>query len=203
MNARTSACCQNANLPQRIRFAYNISFDPNLLTAFPTTGSPKHYQLAATLQVQGNPLPYNPLAEFFLLGGADPYFANLREGAEYFFLSQDLRVFTATPAVNPTPVVSPMPVGGTPPPSLTDSFAGAYQYVQDLVEYLNQQIGYKNPTYTPPDTNISDPLDGLLPNQSGALNGDSTVTPLTAGGLNRPGVPAAFTVLPGGLAIAR
>ncbi len=42
-----------------------------------------------------------------------------------------------------------------------------------------QQYGYLNPNYTPPDTNTSDPLDTLLPDQGGALYGDSSATPFT------------------------
>jgi hypothetical protein len=164
----------NASLPQRIRFAYDIAFTPASLSAFPTSGNPpKSFELDATIQMQGQTLPYTPKVELFLLAGADPYFTNLRNGTGYFYLSQDLRVFTGTPAVNPTPVA------GAGAPQLTDSYDGAYQYIANLITYLNQQIGYLNPGYTPPDTNSFDPLDSLLPNQNGSLDGDSTVTPKT------------------------
>ena len=162
----------NANLPQRIRFAYSVSFTTGSLTSFPSPGSAPHaFELDASITVQGTALPFAPKAEFFLLAGADPYFANIRNGAEYFYLSQDLRVFTGTPAIDPNPV------SGAGAPALTDSIAGAYQYIQDLVTYLNQQIGYQNAAFTTPDSNVFDPLDTMLPNQGGALNGDSTVTP--------------------------
>jgi hypothetical protein len=128
--------------------------------------------------MQGQTLPFAPKLEFFLLSGADPYFTNLRNGSGQFYLSQDLRVFTGTPAINPTPV------GGPGAPSLTDGYDGAYQYITNLITYLNQQIGYLNPGYTPPDTNSFDPLDSLLPNQNGALSGDSTVTPKTGSANN-------------------
>jgi hypothetical protein len=168
----------NANLPQRIRFAYDIAFTAASLSTFPTGNMPKPFELDATIQMQGQTLPYAPKLEFFLLAGADPYFTNLRNNSGEFYLSQDLRVFTGTPAVNNTPVAGP----GAP--QLTDSNNGAYQYITNLITYLNQQIGYLNPTYTPPDTNSVDPLDGLLPNQNGALNGDSTVTPKTGSANN-------------------
>ena len=71
------------------------------------------------------------------------------------------------------------PVTGSGAPTLSDSVAGAYTYITQLITWLNQQYGYLNPAYTPPDTNIYDPLDTLLPDQNGALNGDSSVTPKT------------------------
>jgi hypothetical protein len=112
----------NANLPQRIRFVYDIAFTPASLAAFPTSGNPpKTFELEATIQMQGQTLPFAPKLEFFLLSGADPYFTNLRNGSGQFYLSQDLRVFTGTPAINPTPV------GGPGAPSLTDSYDGAYR----------------------------------------------------------------------------
>ena len=61
---------------------------------------------------------------------------------------------------------------------------GAYTYITNLITWLNQQIGYLNPSYTPPDTNMSDPLDTLLPAQGGALYGDSTVNWKTNGNNN-------------------
>jgi hypothetical protein len=162
----------NGDLPQRIRFGYDISFTAGSLGSFPSPGDqPKPFELDATIQVQGTTLSFAPKAEFFLLSGADPYFTNLKSNTGYFYLSQDLRVFTGTPGANA------FPVAGAGAPKLTDSFEGAYQYIQDLVTYLNKQIGYLNLTYTPPDTNSFDPLDSLLPDQLGALDGDSSVTP--------------------------
>jgi hypothetical protein len=38
--------------------------------------------------------------------------------------------------------------------------------------------------FTPPDTNVSDPLDTLLLDQNGALNGNSSVTPFTGPNIN-------------------
>ena len=54
----------------------------------------------------------------------------------------------------------------------------AYTYIQNLITWLNKNFGYLNTTYTPPDTNVSDPLDSLLPEQC-APDGDSSVTPNT------------------------
>jgi hypothetical protein len=166
----------NKNVPQRIRFGYDIQFTSGpmgSLSTFPAPGAAaKFLPLTATIAIQGQTLSLVPQADFELVGGDDPYFTNVNATAgNYFYLSQDLRVFTGTPAANKTPV------SGPGAPSLTDSFSGAYDYIQQLITWLNQQIGYLNPLYTPPDTNISDPLDTLLPDQSGALDGDSSVTP--------------------------
>ena len=171
----------NAFLPQRIRFGYEIDFTSASLaspTAFPSPGgSPNAYTLGASISIQGQPALNSPNAEFFLLGGDDPYFTNVNAGpgvdAQYY-LSQDLRVFTGTPGPTGT-----TPVAGAGAPTLSDSVGGAYTYITQLITWLNKQYGYLNPAYTPPDTNISDPLDTLLPDQNGALEGDSSVTPKT------------------------
>jgi hypothetical protein len=174
-------------VPQRIRFGYEIDFTSASLaspTAFPAPGgSPNPYTFGASISIQGQAALQSPNAEFFLLGGDDPYFTNLNAGAGVAhpepYLSQDLRVFTGTPGINPVPVSGPVPVTSLPAPSLSDSVSGAYTYIQNLITWLNQQIGYLNPDYAPPDTNVSDPLDTLLPDQNGALEGDSSATPKT------------------------
>lgn len=159
----------NANIPQRIRFAYQVQFTNASLGVFPNPGDqPKPFNLAATISVQGQNVSFNPQGEFFLLGGADPYFTNVNNSSgNAFYLSQDLRVFTGTPATKPQPVA-----GG---PTLSDSVGGAYSYITNLITYLNNTYGYNNPAFTPPDTNMSDPLDGLFPSQF-ATDGDSLVT---------------------------
>jgi hypothetical protein len=158
----------NANLPQRIRFDYQVQFTSASLAVFPNPeGAPKPFTLTASISVQGQNIPFNPEGEFFLLGGADPYFTNVNNtSGNYFYLSQDLRVFTGTPATDPSPVT-----GG---PVLADSIGGAYGYITSLITHLNQTYGYLNTAYTPPDTNLSDPLDSLLPSQI-ATDGDSLV----------------------------
>ena len=56
----------------------------------------------------------------------------------------------------------------------------AYSFIQKLITNLNQQYGYSNTSagYTPSDS--PDPLDTVLPLQTGALTGDSSVTPGTS-----------------------
>jgi len=175
----------NANVTQRIRFEYGIKYTSASLAAFPAPGSPPSaFTLDAAIEIAGTTIP-SLAAEFFLLGGDDPYFANVNAtvGNE-FYLSQDLRVFTITPTANGQTPIGNVPFNFTSGnPTTLDPVAG-YTYISDLIDYLNQQIGYQNQTYSPPDTNSSDPLNTLLPSQLGALNGDSSVTPLTGSNVN-------------------
>ena len=69
------------------------------------------------------------------MGGDDPYFTNVNAGAgvvdPQYYLSQDLRVFTGTPATNNVPVNgSNLPVPSINAPTLADSVAGAYTYIR-------------------------------------------------------------------------
>lgn len=176
----------NANVTQRIRFEYGIAFNGPLANdPFPAPGNPPApFTLQATINIQGKDFPSLP-AEFFLLGGEDPFFTNINDSAGNVpYLSQDLRVFTITPtADNQTFVNVPFKFQGGSPTAL-DTAAG-YTYIQNLIARLNSTIGYLTPGgFTPPDTNVSDPLDTLLPNQNGALNGDSSVTPFTGPNVN-------------------
>lgn len=154
--------------PQRIRYPYAITFPGSVV--FPGSGE-SAYLLDAAIAVPGNPTPFTAATVFELVAGADPYVANVDPSQNnVFWLSQDLRVFTATPGLNSTPV------SGTGAPSFSsDSVDAAYTYIQDLIEYLNEQIGYKNASFVPPTG--TDPLDTMLPSQAGALTGDSSVTP--------------------------
>jgi hypothetical protein len=182
----------NANVPQRIRFAYSIQFISESLNVFPGSGnSPQVFTLNASINIGDNPYQ-SPPVEFFLLGGANPYFTNVNASADNrFYLSQDLRVLTITPtANNQTPIVAnPSPVSPVPfvfqngNPATQDTTA-AYTYIQGLITYLNKTYGYLNSSYAPPDTNTFDPLDTLLPDQNGALNGDSSVTPQAGSFIN-------------------
>ena len=176
----------DANVTQRIRFEYGITFNGPLASdPFPAPGNPPApFTLQATINIQGTDFPSLP-AEFFLLGGEDPFFTNINDSAGNVpYLSQDLRVFTITPTMdNQTFVNVPVPFtfqGGNP--TTLDTAAG-YTYIQKLITWLNSNIGYLNTGFTPPDTNVSDPLD-TLPTQNGALNGDSSVTPFNGPNVN-------------------
>jgi len=171
---------QNANIdfenaalpqaPQRIRIPFDVTFSSASLADFPASGSAQ-YDMATFLTIAGTKVAGSDAAtRFELVAGADPYFTNVdttpgdpnRNNA--FYLSQDLRVFTATPGQNNTPVP-----GG--PSFGTDSTAGAFAYIQQLLGFLNgAQFN---------DPNGQDPFTTVLPGQGGALQGDSSVTPLT------------------------
>lgn len=158
---------ENAAQPdalQRIRVAFDIKFTSQVLSHFPTTGS-NTYALNAYLDTDGQKVPSTDTSALFeLVAGADPYFNNIDPSqGNVFYLSQDLRVFTATPAINGTPVP-----GG--PAFMSDNTAGAYSYIQSLLTWLN--ANYSN-------TSGVDPFASVLPGQSGALSGDSSVTPFS------------------------
>jgi hypothetical protein len=171
----------DVNQAQRIRFSYDVQFTTSgldsSLGAFPAAGQETYLSLSATITIQGQVLPLTPMTEIELVGGADPYFTNVNpDQGNYFYLSQDLRVFTITAgttvgAGTGAPTLGP---GGVP---------AAYAFIQGLIANLNQQYGYLNTdsSYVPSDN--PDPLDSVnvLPSQTGALTGDSTVTPGTSG----------------------
>jgi hypothetical protein len=149
---------------QRIRVGFDITFNNASLASFPASGS-QTYALDGVLQTDGNNVQGSNASSLFeLVAGADPYFTNVDPAQNnVFYLSQDLRVFTATPGQNSNPVP-----GG--PAFTNDSPAGAFSYVQDLLAWLN--TNFSDPAGT-------DPFSSLLPGQGGALQGDSSVTPIT------------------------
>jgi hypothetical protein len=157
----------NPYVPQRIRYPYDVSFAPSIV--FPASGETPA-AVTSSLSLLGTSLPAD--GEFFFLAGADPYFTNVQPGAgpngtgNAPYLSADLRVFTATPSLNPHPVP-----GG--PAFSSNSTTGAYAYIQALLTYLNQNFG---------DGGGADPFDpsqNVIPGQQDALLGDSSVTPYT------------------------
>lgn len=143
--------------PQRIRFGYNITFTNAALGAFPPKGNPPVEELLnASITVAG--VTVSGATDFELTGGADPYFTNidpLHDNA--FYLSQDIRVFSAAN-------------GDTPLPGGPTMGSDPYGFIQGMIGFLNS-----SPTYTTPAP--ADPLN-TLPGQSGYETGDSSVTPL-------------------------
>lgn len=154
------------NQLQRIRIAFDIIFSTATLAAFPNVGDdPKVLELDGRISANGNTPPGATCATIFeLTAGADPYFTNIDPSQNnVFYLSQDLRVFTATPAKNSLPVS-----GG--PSFGSDSIGGAFGYISQLLGYLNNNFA---------DPSGIDPFASLLPSQAGALSGDSSVSPVT------------------------
>jgi hypothetical protein len=150
-------------VPQRVRFPYDTHFTMASLSGFPASGNDKELELDGAITVGGRQFTARTDLEF--VGGADLYFTNIDPSAEnVFYLSQDLRVFTATRGLDSQPVA-----GG---PTLSDSVAGAYTYIQQLIGWLNQNYA---------DPGGVDPFavgGGVLPGQAAAYTGDSSVTPL-------------------------
>jgi hypothetical protein len=156
--------------PQTIMIPYDLTLSEPFLSA-----SPGPYTLTGALHFTDNfTNPSSPTVkqvtggtnsmQYEIIAGADPYFQNQDvKQNNYPYLSQDLRVFQATPAQVPVPIP-----GG---PTLSDSISGAYQYIQDLLTHLNNSTDFTNP-------NGSDPFDSF-PDQYGENQTDSNVTPGT------------------------
>ena len=151
----------NDTTPQRIGIPFDITLSDPFLKQNPGT-----YTLTVSLTSNGNPVSGGVAStQFELLAGADPYFSNIDVNQDNQpYLSQDLRVFTATPVLNAVPIP-----GG---PTLSDSVNGAYKYAQDLLNYLNSTSSFTNPKGT-------DPFTSVFPDQYGVNQTDSSVTPFT------------------------
>ncbi|MCW2755441.1 MAG: hypothetical protein JWQ32_2852 [Marmoricola sp.] len=175
---------ENTKVPQQILFGYDVRF-ANPLGTFPASGETAA-AVTTKIKVLGDTMP--AATEFFFVAGAAPYFTNVvssdpahpdRLNAPW--LSEDLRVFTATPSLS-TAAETPVPGG---PQFVENSSggafdtAGAYTYIQALLKYLNQNFskqGSKDPF---------DPASGVIPNQAGQLQADGSVNPFTTvGGTN-------------------
>jgi hypothetical protein len=174
----------NPKVPQQIQFAYDLKFT-NPLGSFPPSGETPA-AVNASINVLSTPFPA-PSTEFFFLAGADPYFTNVvSANASVPWLSEDLRVFTATPGASPASQYQ-YPVPGSGAPQFVENssgvgsfdFNGAYNYIQALLKYLNKTYG--NPNGIDP----FDPTNNIIPQQSTEFTADSSVTPFsTIGGNN-------------------
>ena len=149
---------------QRIRVPFDITFSSAALANFPGSGG-QLFQADAFIAINGGKVPGTDAStQFELLGRADPYFTNVDPTQDnVFYLSQDLRVFTATPKLNSTPVPGA-------PAFATDSPAGAFTYIQQVLDHLNANFN---------DPAGADPFNSILPSQGTALQADSSVTPFT------------------------
>ncbi len=166
----------NPLVPQRILFPYDITFTSETVDAFPPFGeTPVNVASEISVATWANPTSlvnttFSASTAFFFTAGRDPYFTNVNASRENLaWLSQDLRVFTATPSLEPIPVT-----GG--PKFTDDSVAGAYNFLAGLLTFLNTQYG--DPTGSDP----FEPGGPVLPGQAGAYTGDSSVTPTTRKG---------------------
>ena len=152
--------------PQRITFYYDANFHNPPFSTFPGVGGqPNIKTLHATISMP----EFTPTADtvFELIAGADPYFTNVdtTDANAVFYLSQDLRVFTVTPHNDSSPVAGAPAFGA-------DSDAGAYAYLQGVLNHLNGTAGFTNGS--------ADPFtNGTIPNQAGALDADSNLTLVT------------------------
>jgi hypothetical protein len=137
----------NPKIPQQILFTYDLKFAQPLGTFPPSGETPA--AVASAINVLGN--NFQAETEFFFLAGADPYFTNVVKdpsnptAANVPWLSEDLRVFTATPGATPAAQYQ-FPVPGGPqfvesiPAGGGFDINGAYTYIQALLKYLNQKL---------------------------------------------------------------
>ena len=169
----------NPKVPQQILFAYDVKF-ANPLGTFPASGETPA-AVASSITMLGSNL--SALTEFFFLAGANPYFTNVVQDPAnpgqltVPWLSEDLRVFTATPGAPPFAQYQyPVPGG---PQFVENSvggafdFDGAYAYIQALLLHLNQNYG--DPTSVDPFA----PGSNVIPQQQAEFTADSSVTPFT------------------------
>ena len=165
----------HAKSPQRIRIPYDITLSTQINSQFPATGESPLLDLSTSLTAGGSTVSgSNATMAFELIAAGDPYFANIDPAQNNQpYLSQDLRVFGAVPAINNVPFP-----GG--PAFSTDSVAGAYSYVQALLAHLNGTPAFTNPAGTDPFS--------LLPDQQGEGQTDTSVAPFVL----RSVVPLAF-----------
>jgi hypothetical protein len=164
--------------PQRIEIPYDLSLGSDLLSHFPSSGE-STFDLSVALNTStGQVTGSQATMQFELIAGADPYFTNLnKDQSNLPYLSQDLRVFTVTPALNATPIPGV--------PAMADSAAGAYSYIQSLLSRWNSSAnGFTNP-------DGPDPFTTILPGQGDANQGDSSVYPVT---VQVNGFPPSITV---------
>ena len=169
----------NPKVPQQIQFAYDLEF-AKPLGAFPASGETPA-AVNSSITVLGAALPAS--TEFFFLAGADPYFQNVvSANTSVPWLSEDLRVFTATPGASPTAQYQ-YPVPGGPQFIETSTgvgnfdFNSAYGYIKALLIHLNQTYGDPN------GVDPFDPSQNIIPQQGAEFTADSTVTPYsTIGG---------------------
>jgi hypothetical protein len=181
------------NTPQRIIFPCTVSFDPTTTAGqngiFPAPGATAQpITLTATITIGTTPPQnFSAVTVITLVSGADPFFTNINPNKNnVFYLSQDLRVFTATPGINNTPISG---VSGAPallPPGADPTVlnpAAGYNYIEALLNYLNENYS------VPPPPSSNDPLNTLFPDQSNVFNTFSSVTPTAINPANPTGTP--------------
>jgi hypothetical protein len=158
----------NQKVPQQIRFPYDVQFTEAAKASFPSTGEDT---VTVTSQIPILGVNFPAQDDFYFNAAADPYFINViqtsnpaDENAPY--LSADIRVFTATPALNSSPVPGVTPF-------TTDDNQGAYAYLKGVLQYLNDNFG--DPTQIDPFAANSN----VIENEQYATNGDSSVTQYT------------------------
>lgn len=146
--------------PQRIHFHYDVGFGAPSAAGF--TAAVQSRDLHTKITIAGQ-TPPDALTELEFFGAEDPFFSNINPKVDNVpWLSEDLRVFAAPGRGAPVP-------GG--PAFAIDSLDGARAYLASLLTFLNGSFG--DPSLTDP----FDPASSVIPQQTDALSGDSSVLP--------------------------
>ncbi len=170
--------------PQRIFFPCTVAFAKQAIAAvpqgvFPAPNNPSIQVPLIAANIVIGKFSESAFTEIELVPGADPGFANFdAQGTNPFYLSQDLRVFTVTPGINRTPIGVAWPATDY----VNFDTQSAFQYIKNLLSNFNSNTSY--------NSGGADPF-ALLPDQSSALTGDSSVTPFAINPANPLGTPFA------------
>lgn len=184
----------NVFIAQSILFPYNVTFTSASLASFPpvTVGGfgslPTVLELDASFPLPSFGLNLTAAIDITFEFGENPFFINesditpsnappTQTNLNPFYLSQDLRVFTATPELDSRPVKGSA-IHMLPPdfPETEANVAGAYKYMQNLLKYMNTE--YSDPTKVDP---FSSSVNSVLPGQFYIYTQDSSVAPYTYG----------------------
>ena len=175
----------NTLAPQKIIFPYNVTFTQASIAQFPTSDPPTTLLLTASITTPTVGV-LNASLPMMFGKGVDPYFVNVtnitppnapitQEVLNAYYLSQDLRMFTVTPGINPRPIVGTQHLANAPTfDSNNQTFDGAFLYIQALLTYLNAEYG--DPTWIDPF-----PYPGSILPEVDIYTKDSSVSPYTYG----------------------
>ncbi|KAH9216199.1 hypothetical protein DL95DRAFT_498532 [Leptodontidium sp. 2 PMI_412] len=184
----------NVFIPQIILFPLNVTFTAASIASFPSgdvipgTFGPFPIVLELNAAVTELGLNLTALTEITFSFGENPYFHNViditplnspptQTNLNPWYLSQDLRVFTATPELDQRPVKGSSIHALSPSfPATAANNSGAYQYIQDLLRYMNTE--YSDPNGQDP---FATSVNSALPSQFYVYSQDSSVSPYTYG----------------------
>jgi hypothetical protein len=146
--------------PQRITFNYDVTFNSSSPGGF--TNNVQNDELDSSIVISG--VTAKAVTQLTFYGALDPFFSSIDPTVDNVpWLSADLRVFSTSASGTPVP--------GGPVFNQGDSNAGARLYLKALLANLTQRFG------DPASTDPFGPASNVIPGQTGALQGDTSVIP--------------------------